>query len=205
VKDVPTGTAGEAIADFIEIEELPALAIQPDIVTDLTTLEGLVSNAELLPGEQLLQARFSDPQDLAAAGEVVVPDGLQEMTIALPVERVVGGAVTPGSYVGIVYSSNTAGIEANTQIAETQFMFHRMLVTRVTPGTTLSTSDSTDDQPSEVAAFMVTLAATTPQAEQLAYAAEQQQDSNGGIWLTLEPENVDQSGSTRRNGENILP
>ena len=86
-------------------------------------------------------------------------------------------------------------------------MFHRMLVTRVTPGQLLATGTDSDDgdEPTTVAAFMVTLAATTPQVEKLAYGAEQQEDGNGGIWLTLEPENADQSGSARRNGENIFP
>lgn len=202
---VPEGTPGESIADFIEIGDLPAIAIQPDIVTDLSDLEGLVANAALLPGEQLITARFSDPQDLAASGEVVVPEGMQEITIALSAERVVGGAVSPGSTVGIVYTTNTNSFAANTQMASTQFIFHRMLVTRVTPGTTVVTSSSEgSEEPAAVAAFMITLAATTPQVEKLAYAAEQQADGNGGIWLTLEPETADQSGSSVRNGENIF-
>ena len=202
---VPEGTPGEAVADFLEIEELPAIAIQPGIVTDLSTLEGLVANAALLPGEQLIEARFSDPQELAANGEIVVPEGMQEITIALSVERVVGGAVSPGSTVGIVYTTNTDSVAANTQTAATQFIFHRMLVTRVTPGTTAATGSSEgSEEPAAVAAFMITLAATTPQVEKLAYAAEQETDGNGVIWLTLEPETADQSGSSVRNGENIF-
>ena len=35
---------------------------------------GLVADAELLPGEQLLSARFIDPAELAARGDVPVPD-----------------------------------------------------------------------------------------------------------------------------------
>jgi Flp pilus assembly protein CpaB len=201
---VPEGTTGEAIADFIKVDELPALSIQPDIVTDLANLAGLVTNAELLPGEQLLQARFSDPATLAAEGDVAVPEGLQEITIALPVERVVGGAVVPGSYVGVVYTTNTDSRASSTGITDTQFIAHRMLVTKVTPGSTLTSSDSEEDQPTEVSAFLVTLAVSTPDAELLAYAAEQQEDQFGGIWLTLEPDTADLSGSTRRNGENIF-
>lgn len=200
---VAKGTPATGIAEFIEIDELPAIAIQPDIVTNLDDLEGLVVNADLMPGEQLISARFSDPESLSDDGEVVVPDGMQEITIALPVERVVGGAVKPGSTVGVVYTSNTIGLPSNTQSTETQFMFHRMLVTRIVPGRTLVTGQ-TDDGPTEVSAFLVTLAATTPQVERLAYGAEQQEDGNGGIWLTLEPEAADQSGTTRRNGENIF-
>ena len=64
-------------------------------------------------------------------------------------------------------------------------------------------SDSDEVQTFDI--IMVTLAATTPQVEKIVYSAEQQSDNNGGIWLTLEPENADQSGSERRTGENILP
>lgn len=202
---VEEGTPGEAITDSIEIDELPAIAIQPGIVTDLADLDGLVANTELLPGEQLVEARFSDPQELAANGEVLVPEGLQEMTIALSVERVVGGAIAPGSTVGIVYTSNTNSSASSTQTTDTQFMFHRMLVTRVAPGTTAVSGNSDESvEPTAVAAFMITIAATTPQIEKLAFAAEQQVDGNGGLWLTLEPETADQSGSSRRTGENIF-
>ncbi|MFE6256232.1 Flp pilus assembly protein CpaB [Agromyces sp. NPDC057865] len=200
--EVPQGTPGESINEFIEVDELPAISIQSDIVTDLTTLEGLVANATLYPGEQLIEARFSNPEELAAEGEVTVPAGMQEITVALPVERVVGGAVVPGSKVGVVISSNTASQSVNDQTAQTQFTYHGMLVTRVTPGRTLVSGDS--EESTEVSAFLVTLAATTPQVEKIAYAAEQQDDNNGGIWLTLEPDTADQSGSTQRNGENIF-
>jgi pilus assembly protein CpaB len=202
-EEVPQGTPGESIKDFIEVDELPAISIQPDIVTDLTTLEGLVANATLYPGEQLIGARFSNPEELAAEGEVTVPAGLQEITVALPVERVVGGAVVPGSKVGVILSSNTMTLAANDQTARTQFVYHGMLVTKVTPGRTLTSGES-DDESTEVSAFLVTLAATTPQVEKIAYAAEQQDDNNGGIWLTLEPDTADQSGSTQRTGENIF-
>lgn len=200
---VPEGTAGDAIADFIEVQELPAISIQPDIVTDLAKLAGTVTNVELLPGEQLLQARFSNPEDLVAEGEVVLPEGSQEITLALAVERVVGGVVEPGSRVGVVYSSNTLSLGANDQSARTQFLFQKMLVTRVTAGRTL-VQGAADDEATEVAAFLVTLAATTPQIEKLAYGAEQMEDGNGGFWLTLEPETADESGSEIRSGENIL-
>ncbi|MBM7503278.1 Flp pilus assembly protein CpaB [Agromyces aurantiacus] len=200
---VPKGTAGEAVQDFIEVDELPAIAIQPDIVTDLADLKGLVTNAELLPGEQLLQARFSSPEDLAADGEVVIPDGYQEITLALPVERVVGGEVRPGDSVGIVLSTNTRSIAANDQTAQSQFIYNGVLVTRVTAGRTLTSGDSADEN-REVSAFLVTLAVTASQAEKLAYGAEQQEDNNGGIWLTLQPEGVDTNGSTNRSGENIF-
>ena len=133
-----------------------------------------------------------------------MPEGLQEVTFTLPVDRVVGGAVSSGDFVGVVYSTNTDTRATNTGIALTQFMFHRMLVTKVTPGTTVTSGASEEEASTEVDAFMVTIAANTPQVEKLVYAAEQQEDGNGGIWLTLEPETADQGGSNSRTGENIF-
>ncbi|GAA2037151.1 hypothetical protein GCM10009819_22190 [Agromyces tropicus] len=201
---VAKGTPGESISEYLEIDELPAIAIQPDIVTELSTLEGMVTNAELLPGEQLLQARFSSPDELADAGEIVIPDGLQEITVALSVQRVVGGEVNAGDKVGVLLSTNTRSIALNDQTAQTQFIYNDVLVTRVTAGSTLTTGESNNDDSREISAFFVTLAVTAAQAEKLAYGAEQQEDGNGGIWLTLQPEGTDTGGSSLRAGENVF-
>ncbi|MFB6612306.1 Flp pilus assembly protein CpaB [Agromyces sp. NPDC056379] len=205
-EQVPKGTPGEDVKNFIEVGQLPELAVQPGVVTDLDELAGLVSTADLLPGEQLIAARFSDPQELAAGGEVVLPEGTQEVTVALEVERVAGGVVVPGSTVGVVITSNTDSHLQTSQppTTDTQFAFHKMLVTRVTPGQGFTTGEADASTSETVGTIMVTFAATTPQVERLVFAAEQQKDGAGGIWLTLEPETADETGSARRTGENIF-
>ena len=200
--EVPQGAPGETIQDFVRVDQMPARNLNEDRVTDLEDLEGLVSLSSILPGEQLLLSRFAEPAVLAAQGEIPVPDGMQEVTIPLAVQRVVGGELRPGATVGVVYTTGTDARQANTSIAVTQFLYHRMLVTRVTPGNTVAVGDG-ESSATEVSTVMVTIAATTDQVEKLVFAAEQQEDSNGGIWLTLEPETADQSGSTPRFGENI--
>lgn len=201
---IPKGTPGESVADFVRVDTIPERNLAEGYVTDLAELVGLVADAEILPGEQLLQARFIDPATLAARGEVSIPEGMQEVTISLSVDRMVGGTVQPGSAVGVVYTSATNSTQANTSVALTSFVFHQMLVTRVTPGNTVVADGAeATENVAPVSSFLVTFAATTPQIEKLVYAAEQQLDGNGGIWLTLEPENADQSGSTLRSGENV--
>lgn len=199
-KDVPLGTPGAAIDGFVEVSRISKSAVPDDAVTALKELDGLVSTAELLTGDVLREDRFADPQD-AAAGTIAVPEGMQEVTVTFPVARAVGGAVKPGDYVGLVYSTNTNTVQANTGVALTQFTFHRLLVTKVVAGRTVQTSN--DDSTTEIDAFMITFAATTPQIEKIVYGAEQAEDGNGGIWLTLEPEDATQTGSTQRSGENI--
>lgn len=212
--EVPKGTAGEGIADFVKVDQMPQRNIVQGAVTDLAELDGLVADADLLPGEQLLEARFIDPLELAARGDVQVPEGMQEVTITVSADRMVGGAVRAGDAVGLVYTTSTLSQQANEALAVTQFAFHRILVTRVTAGTTVTSSaasgsdseSGTGSTPSDVPVdtFMVTLAATTPQIEKIVYGAEQQLDGNGGIWLTLEPETADQGGSRSVSGENVF-
>lgn len=71
----------------------------------LESLDGLdptlIVGVELQPGEQLLRSRLVLPDELVS---IDVPTGLQELTIALSPERVVGGRIEPGSTVGLVLS-----------------------------------------------------------------------------------------------------
>lgn len=194
-EEIPAGSDAATIADGIEIDELPAMAVLEGGVTDLGQIEGLVATTDLLPGEQLLLARFADPDILAAQGDVPVPEGLQEVTIALPVQRVVGGAITPGSEVGIAISIGRDG-------GTTQFVFNRVLVTRVQGGTSyVPSSDQEESAP--VTAFMVTFALSTPDVEKVVWAAELQEDGAAGIWLTLQSDTSSTDGSRPVTGDNI--
>jgi Flp pilus assembly protein CpaB len=193
---IPAGSGAALVAERIEVDELPALAVLDDRVTDLEQIEGLVATADLLPGEQLIQARFVDPQTLAARGDVPVPDGLQEVTVALPVQRVVGGVVAPGSEVGIL-------ISVGQPSATTQFVFNRVLVTRVQGGSSyLPASEEEDATP--VSEIMVTFALSAADIEKIVWAAELQEEGTTGIWLTLQPEAAVTDGSRPVNGDNIF-
>jgi pilus assembly protein CpaB len=193
---VPAGTPGEEIGEYVRERELARDAIQPDHITALRDLEGLVTTVSLLPGDQLVEGRFADPADLAALGDILVPDGLQEVTLALPVEQVVGGAIRGGNKVGVVVT--LLDIEGG---ASTQFALNDVLVTRVQAGDNYVPEVSPDEPAAPVATIMVTLALATPDIERVVFAAELQQNNVAGIWLTLQPEETDVSGSTRVSGE----
>jgi Flp pilus assembly protein CpaB len=194
---VPTGTAGEEIADYIRVERLAANSIQPDAITELADVDGLVTTVPLLPGDQLVEGRFADPADLAAQGTVVVPDGLQEVTLALPVEQVVGGAVRGGSKVGVVVSF------VGADEATTQFALNDVLVTRVQAGDNFNPA-AAEAEVAPVATIMVTFALSTEDVERLVFAAELQQNNAAGVWLTLQPEGSDPSGSRPVTGDTFF-
>ena len=207
---IPKGTTGAAVSEFVSSKELPALSVPEDHVTDLADLDGLVATAELLPGEQLLTARFVDPAVLAAQGDVDVPEGMQEVTVALDVQRVVGGVVQPGSTAGVVVTNKMEPGEptaegATTTIPATRFVLHKVLVTRVQAGETYTEKAEEGSESSPVQAIMVTLALTTPNVERVVWAREMQEDNLAGIWLTLEPESASEEGSELVTPSNILP
>ncbi|WP_353808487.1 RcpC/CpaB family pilus assembly protein [Agromyces sp. SYSU T00194] len=200
-EDVPRGTSGEAIADFVVERRITANAVQPGVVEDLAELAGLVTTTDLLIGEQLVEGRFASPLEVAASGDVPLPDGAQEVTIALSVDRVAGGTVRPGSTVGVVGTVEQETEQPDGTIeteSTTQFVYHKMLVTRIQGGTALVSEDS-ESTGDGATTIMVTFAATTPQVERLVWAAE----GNAGIWLTLEPESASESGSSQVTGENF--
>jgi Flp pilus assembly protein CpaB len=195
---VPAGVAGERIGEYVRVERLATNSIQPDHVTALADLEGLVTTVPLLPGDQLVEGRFADPADLAALGNVLVPDGLQEVTLALPVEQVVGGAVRGGSTVGVVVTLLDEESDATTQ-----FALNDVLVTRVQAGDNFNPT-ATEEDAAPVATIMVTLALSTADVERVVFAAERQQNNTAGIWLTLQPEGSDPSGSRPVTGEDYF-
>jgi Flp pilus assembly protein CpaB len=195
--EVPAGVPAEEIGEYVHVERLASNSIQPDHVTALADLEGLVTTVTLLPGDQLVEGRFADPADLAAQGDVLVPDGLQEVTVALPVEQVVGGAVRGGSSVGVVVTL------IGQAAATTQFVLNDVLVTRVQAGDNFSPT-ATEEDAAPVETIMVTLALSTADVERLVFAAELQQNNTAGIWLTLQPDGSDPSGSRPVTGDDFF-
>ena len=95
---------------------------------------------DLQPGEQLLGARLVDPNSLAAPGTVAVPKGLEEVSVLLEPQRVMGGQLKAGDTVGIYVSyklDEAAGADApvNADIKGfkefTRLAFQQVLVTSV--------------------------------------------------------------------------
>lgn len=206
---ITEGTPASEIEELISRTQLPAISVAEDRVTDLADLEGLVASADLLPGDQLRMERFVDPAVLAARGDVPVPEGMQEVSVALEVQRAVGGAVRPGSNVGVVVTNKlqpgppTGDGGATTQPA-TRFILNQVLVTRVQAGSNFTPEDAEADT-GAVQTIMVTMAMTTLQVEKLVWAREMQEDDLAGVWLTLQNENTSTDGSTLIGPANILP
>lgn len=190
-KAIPAGTAGASLGDSVVKKPVPKGVIPTDAVTDLGAVQGKVASIALQPGEELLSSRFVEASALHAPGRVEVPAGLQEITVKLPIERVVGGALSAGDTVGVLLSVQS-GDNAPSQ---TQFTFNKVLVTGIqmssganaqnnatsapTQGTGGALSGGANSANSE---YLVTLARPAADAARIVYAAE-----FGKIYLTKEP------------------
>jgi pilus assembly protein CpaB len=98
---IPEGTSGDELTEFVTTETLPAKAALDGRVTDLSDLSGRVATVDLQVGEQLLKSRFARPDSLQAPGTVPVPDGLQEISVLLEPQRVIGTRLAAGDTVGV--------------------------------------------------------------------------------------------------------
>jgi pilus assembly protein CpaB len=189
---VAEGTPGEDLAGLVRTERLPVKAVVPGGVTDLGELAGQVATSDLQPGEQLLAARFAAPADLTVPGTVAPPDGASEVSILLEPQRAVGGRLAAGDTVGVHVSLD----------GRTHVLLSRVLVTQVqgapSPVPDGRTTDTAAAGAAPSASLMVTLGLRPEAAEAVVFAME-----HGTVWLSLEPEGVDPTGTEVVTPENV--
>jgi len=202
---IPKGTSGAAVDEFVKTDTMPTRNVAEGSVTSLDELDGLVADAEILPGEQLLLDRFIDPADLAARGDVVVPDGMQLVSFTLPADRVVGGQVRAGDKIGLVGSAEARDIGASGTGPASQFAFHDVLVTKV-QGAVLA-GDSGAEQNAEQGsgdAIMLTIALAAHDVERWVWFTEGEANGYANMWLTLQNDKTDNSGTGPVTGSNAF-
>jgi pilus assembly protein CpaB len=190
---IPEGTPGDRLAELVRTEQLPARAAVDGVVTDLAALAGQVATVDLQPGEQLLAGRFAAPEDLAAPGTVAAPEGTSEVSVLLEPQRAVGGRIAAGDEIG-VYVSMTLENDAGKTVGATHATLHGVLVTQVQGAPAPAAGDDTETVSSGGAAptssLLVTLAVPARDAELVVFGME-----HGTVWLSLEPEGADGSGT----------
>jgi pilus assembly protein CpaB len=186
---IPEGTPGDALADFVRTETVPAKAAVDGRVTELSALRGTVATVDLQPGEQLLAGRFERPEDLQVPGTVEVPAGLQEVSVLLEPQRTIGGRLAAGDTVGVYLSQVLPDGRGQTSA-----VLHRVLVTQVQGAPAVPTAEGGAEEASAsspVTSLMVTLALNSHDAETVVFGQE-----HGTLWLSLESEGVE-TGDTR--------
>lgn len=174
-QQVPAGTSADHLGNAVTTEQIPARYVVKDAVTSLEDLAGLVASTTLQPGEQVLASRFATSIDLASSGvHIAVPDGLQEVSVAVDLQRIAGGSVGPGDRVGVFASYDKDSTPQANGKPVTGQLFDQVLVTSVT-----STVDPKADNPQAQGLVLVSLALDADGAAKLISAAE-----FGHIWMT---------------------
>ncbi|MHA7261628.1 Flp pilus assembly protein CpaB [Arthrobacter sp. TMN-37] len=194
---VSAGTTVEDLAKLVEVESQPSGVVAESAVENLQDFSGMVTAVELVPGEQLLEERLVDPEELQTPGSVPVPAGLQEVTFLLEPQRVVGGRVTAGDTIGLFASFEGE----DPQPSLTQRVFHKVLVTGVQRAeTTPEASQEADPEALPEGSMMVTVAVNDVDAARIIFASE-----FGRIWLTKEPAEATESAPTPIRRAEVFP
>ena len=189
---IKKGTAAADLKDRVHLVEVPARVRVDGAVADLSELENLHANVDLLPGEQLARGRFATQGD-ATRGEA--PDGLLQVTVALDPERALGGNVRAGDTVAALLSFDPFEGENGQKTGNTTHLeLHKVAVTNVQLQGQGATPVSSDDSKGVGGAadgkYLVTLAIDAPAVEQLVFAAE-----HGSVWLSAEPKDAPEGGT----------
>lgn len=206
---ITKGMPAEELAGLVEVEQVPAKVQAMGSVADLDDLSGKVTNADLVPGEQLVVARFVEPEVLAQQAEVQVPGGMQEVTISLEPQRAVGGKLRAGDTAGLVASLDTGGSSDGEEGAaagdsSTHFILHKVLVTRVqaapvaAPQQDAQDTDEAAPDPLPAGSLLITLAVDAGSVERIVFAQE-----FGRLWLTAEPGNATEDGTRIQTRETV--
>ena len=177
---IAAGTPATEIAAFVAVRSLPRSVIPLGVVEQLSALSGTVAAVDLVPGEQLLRSRFVKPSSLQAPGTVASPKGMQELTVQLGPDRVVGGRLKAGDRVGVYLSYPATG----TSSARTALAYERVLVTNVqgSPAVPSASDPAAPPAAAPTGALLVTLAVSSAEASRIVFTAE-----FGTLWLSLAP------------------
>lgn len=115
---VSARTPATELGALVELRQVPLESRAVGAVVDLAELGETVTSVELVPGEQIVAARFVDPSALEPEREGVpipivrVPEGMVEVSFAIEPERMLGGLVAPGDLVTVVASFDAVRMPA---------------------------------------------------------------------------------------------
>lgn len=169
--EVAPGTSVDELGGSASVQRVPERLRADGAVTDLSDLDGQVSIAALVPGDQVVAARFAAPEKLAPEGTVLAPEGTVEVSLAMDTQRAVGGVLRAGDKVGVQLTNQDAAGGGLTAYSVYR-VYNDVLVTRV-----VAPGDNTDP----TATYVITLAVAPKDAETVLLGAAAQ-----SVWLSLE-------------------
>ncbi len=216
------GTAVEELDAFVTVERVPVKVRVEGAVDNLRSLAGYVAAVDLIPGEQLVAARFVQRSEFSdRALGIDVPSDMVEITVELEAERANGGLLAAGQTVAVFASfdpfqlsqtvipvdgeavplpSAVAGEVEGSTPNTTDLILRKVLVTAVQERQVQAFED--DSQRLTVApegTVFVTLAVTPFNAERLVFTAE-----FGELWLGVDRETVPDIGAPGQTRGSVI-
>jgi pilus assembly protein CpaB len=185
---VKKSTPASDLNGKVKAQRVPARLRAETAVTDLAALRGLVTTADLAPGEVLVRGRFGKADSLDVAGSVDTTN-LVKLSVLLDPARAVGGQLKSGDVVAVAISAEQGEIKV------ARVKIHQVPVVAVRGGIAAGEEEEKKggiggSSSSRNQQVMVTLGLTEAQAGQVVWGME-----HGSIWLALEPKDADQSGT----------
>lgn len=191
-QEVPAGTAAAQLALVTSVDQIPEAFLAEGALTSLDQLEelqGQVTSAALVPGEQVIAARLASPGDfVGGGGSIPVPEGKQEISLSLDAQRVLGGRLAAGDLVGVLVTVP----EAQDSPAQTFLRYDQLLVTAV--------GGAFAEDGSASGAVTVTLAVERDEAQAIVFAQE-----TATLWLSKQADGLESTGGAPATRADLIP
>jgi pilus assembly protein CpaB len=133
-REIPQGTSGFKARNqgWIQQTTLPTKAVARDAIRSLEQIAGRIAAVNILPGEQLLGARWVSPDVAEGQHLLSIPQDQQAISIQVDATRQVSGFITPGDHVSIVVTFERGG-GANGNRPHTKYLLQDVTVLAVGP------------------------------------------------------------------------
>ena len=193
VKPITAGTTGlnAHLNKQIDTIEVPRRNAVQGAILALTQIESKQAAVNIVPGEQLLQSRWVNPEEVTGRRLLAIPDNHQAVSIGLDLTRQVAGFVTPGDNVSMVLSMKRPSPNGGAEVDRSEFLLQKVQVLAV--GATALSNPSSQGGGGRVnqgkgsqSLTAVTLSIPEAKVEEVVYAAEY-----GSIYLSLMPSSAE--------------
>jgi pilus assembly protein CpaB len=178
---IASGTSvNNAIAhgDLVQ-QTIPAVAVIPGALRDVSSMGDLVALSTIFPGQQIVAAEFGSATQASSSG-LALTKGQLAISVQLADPNRVAGFVQPGSEVAIFLSgapvTTTTGGKATTI---TRLLLPKIEIIAVGP-TTVVPAEAGKANPEAVPRALMTLAVSQQEAEKIITA-----QSSGELWFGL--------------------
>jgi pilus assembly protein CpaB len=188
-KPITAGTSGVNAKNNGLIREVtvPRSSAVDGAVRALSQIETKRAEVNIVPGEQLLQSRWVNPEEITGRRLLPIPEDHQALSIGLDLTKQVAGFVTPGDSVSMVLSMKRPGPGGGADIDRSKFLLQNVQVlavgaTALSNGSSQGGGGRVNQGKGSQNLTAVTLSIPEDKVVKVVYAAEY-----GSIYLTLMP------------------